>query len=278
MYLLLWSREEKKIECWSTVPKINKPILHGRFLARSNGLGSRLHDRSQLAGLIPSPLYFPLESPGDIVRRCQHCHWLILQSGREREKKLPEKTKKKEKMRKRISRVPDSFHHINSCHFPGWENGLDEWQEFCRSCIPRFIFTNSLSKYNYTIVATLTWFTKTLKLTILITILCIKISFLGQKRSLMLHKKNQSMRHLCDKSVNSCLHQRSHLFAGLHFLIPVKPAIDFLFIRILKLHVQILIDKTLQTLNNFFYHLNIHLAINSFKICWGNRTYDTGVD
>ena len=168
MYLLLWSREEKKIECWSTVPKINKPILHGRFLARSNGLGSRLHDRSQLAGLIPSPLYFPLESPGDIVRRCQHCHWLILQSGREREKKLPEKTKIKEKMRKRISRVPDSFHHINSCHFPGWENGLDEWQEFCRSCIPRFIFTNSLSKYNYTIVATLTWFTKTLKLTIFI--------------------------------------------------------------------------------------------------------------
>lgn len=204
MYLLLWSREEKKIECWSTVPKINKPILHGRFLARSNGLGSRLHDRSQLAGLIPSPLYFPLESPGDIVRRCQHCHWLILQSRREREKKLPEKTKIKEKMRKRISRVPDSFHHINSCHFPGRENGLDEWQEFCRSCIPRFIFTNSLSKYNYTIVATLTWFTKTLKLTILITILCIKISFLGQKRSLMLHKKNQSMRHLCDKSVNSC--------------------------------------------------------------------------
>lgn len=97
MYLLLWSREEKKIECWSTVPKINKPILHGRFLARSNGLGSRLHDRSQLAGLIPSPLYFPLESLGDIVRRCQHCHWLILQSGREREKKTSREDKNKRK-------------------------------------------------------------------------------------------------------------------------------------------------------------------------------------
>ena len=150
MYLLLWSREEKKIECWSTVPKINKPILHGRFLARSNGLGSQLHDRSQLAGLIPSPLYFPLESPGDIVRRCQHCHWLILQSRREREKKLPEKTKIKEKMRKRISRVPDSFHHINSCHFPGWENGLDEWQEFCRSYpeVYRYLLIVKIQLYN----------------------------------------------------------------------------------------------------------------------------------